>query len=150
MSCNYELSIQKVASVIAALPLSLADNVIVQDIGDEDLGFTSLPGVSVFPFGVESLNPGAGATTVDEIGYPIVVAILDVKGPGGSSRDTRLTWRRTMQGALQHKKWTDSGFSGQFDTRIEPGPVIDGGLWFKGQKFASMFTVRVFWRENRP
>ncbi|MFO0919443.1 MAG: hypothetical protein U0872_14180 [Planctomycetaceae bacterium] len=149
MSSNYELSIQKVASVISGLSLSISGNVIVQDIGDEDLGFTSLPGVTVFPFGAETLNPSDGATTVDEIGYPVVVGILDTKGAGASSRDQRLTWRRTMQQALQHKKWTDAGFTGQFDTRIEPGPVIDGGLWFRGQKFVSMFTVRVFWRENR-
>lgn len=151
MSSNYELSIQKVASVISGLSLSgIASNVIVQDIGDQDKDFTSLPGVSVFPFGHETLVPSAGATTVDEIGYPVVVAIIDTKGPQAASRDTRMGWRRSIQLATQHKKWTDAGFTGQFDTQIEPGPVTDGGMWFRNQQFVSMFTVRVFWRENRP
>lgn len=156
---HFDLAVDAVFRAVKAqqdngnLPGIQAENIKDQDIGDES-AFKSFPAVSVYPGLVaENLDPGAGPNQTDDIGYPVIVALMDVKGSTAHPRQKRLGWRRRLQNALQHRNFfVDFGadYDGAFDTRVEPGPVMDQAAWFNAPHlWISQFTVRVFWRELR-
>ena len=145
---RHEISIDKVVAVIKALDLVgiSPENIKNQEVGD-DKEFASLPAVSVSGFGTENYDPGSGSNQMTEVGFPVLIALIDSKKAENShTSDERKVWRETVRDALQHKKWTGATFNGQYDTRVEMGPIIDGISWNDLQLCVSMITVRVFWR----
>lgn len=110
-----------------------------------------LPGVMVAPFGAETLVPGDGGNVADDPGYPVLVALVDSKQhvfDGGLVwLETWLQWRETLIAALHHKNGTDftfdsSAISGQFDTVVIPGSVINYPAWQERQVAVGTFVLR--------
>lgn len=150
---HFDLAVDAVLRTVKAQTLNgvAQENIKDQDIGDES-AFKAFPAIAIYPgLGGEILDPAAGPNQTDDIGYPVVVGLMDKKI--GQSRRIRLGWRRLLQNKLQHRNFFadfGSDYDGAFDTRIEPGPVMDSGAWFNApHMWISQFTVRVFWRELR-
>ena len=138
------------------LPGIPADN-IIKFMAPSDLKerWKGYPGVMLAPVGSESIDPGAGTAAKDDIGYPVLVAILDrakVESAQGkdAKMDTWLYWRQLVIDTFIHKRLaiTITGLD-FFDTTIEPADIVDLGAWQDPGIMASLLVLRVWARKQR-
>lgn len=112
-----------------------------------DQVFQTLPAVAIAPFGSESIT--AATNLSDDIGYPILIAIVDdaKNAPKlGDAMDARFLWRqRAIDHFLRNRM---AGINGLMDQTIEPNPAIDPFAWGNGLAVSS-FVVRFLVRTRR-
>jgi len=112
-----------------------------------------LPGVVIFPTGVETITPVTNAS--DDIGYPVAVGMLaDDRNDDGDgdtqsqelNRDRHLYWRERIRDHFGGQRLT--GVPTVWDCRVEPAVIVDpsehaNNLWRGG------LVLRFVSRERR-
>lgn len=114
---------------------------------DKDRWIPDLPGIIVAPFGTEAFARGTNKS--DDIGYPVLIAILDSGNEQNTtSLDARLLWRETILDHFIHNRLGVAGVS-IYDQTIEPASIVDQAAWYQKQLFVSALIMRVWARKQR-
>lgn len=153
MSVHFDILTQ-VKNCIQALTLNGLDvaNVVVKKVPwatkvfgtDRDLSY---PGIMVCPMGVESMSATAGTNASDDVGYPVLVAIVDADNDDlDSDLENYLKWRETIMRAFRNQRLP--GVLGIFTCVVEPGQIVQPEAFLRNV-WHSAFTLRFFSRETR-
>lgn len=149
--------LEQVRTDIVALALpDLADaNVVVRKVPTtrlKDLPEGRFPCVQIAPWGVDSVT--ASSNLRDDIGYPVLVAIMaseadDAEQP--ESEQTRLLemylkWRETIRKSFSNQRLTTTLC---WQVTVEPLPVTDRESWFERGLWISGMVLRCINRESR-
>ena len=125
-----------------------------------------LPGVLVFPLGMENITVNSGTTCRDDIGYPVGVLILDADRQDTSTGlpadaddgtqdqafrfDQKLLWREKIRKHFNNQRLTLSGVSvGVHRCTIEPGDIVRGNDFLEANIWVSAMVIRCWTRETR-
>jgi len=147
--------LEAVQSRIRGLALAgiSSENVIVRDV-PTDRNIQTKPCVVIAPYRAEQMPPSAGTNASDEVGYPIVVAIVDHKtgtrsGESAYEPDSsaRFKWRQDIVRAFRHQRLAN--VADVYGIRIEPLDIVDAGAWFQRNVHFSGLILRAFTREPR-
>lgn len=105
------------------------------------------PGILITPLGSERMAADEGTNVRDDVGYPVVVSILDADNRHATANHARnLLWRQKIARAFRNQRLP--GVSEIIRAVIEPGPVIDIAKWGENY-FHSALTIRFTSREVR-
>jgi len=137
-----------VQSRIQTLALSGIANqsVVVRKVPD-DKNITK-PAVVIAPLGRETLDPADGTNNRDDVGYPILVALLDGDNQNPTSNhDRNLLWREKIRRAFHNQRLP--GVDAIITAFVEPLPVTDAAAWFERNTFVTAMLLRFISREPR-
>lgn len=144
VSNHYDL-LTSVKSIIDGLSLSgLTGGTVIQEVATYQDGDQTLPFISISPYGPEKLSNEFGSNVRDEVGYPVLVAII--AKPDVNSLETRLGWRQTMRRNLNNHQLSDGQ---NYNLEVEPGNVVEVRAWFDRNAYVSGFVVRAYYQELR-
>lgn len=109
-----------------------------------------LPRILVTPFIQESYDPTSGPLGVDDIDYPVLVAIL-----GAQNREQLLKfpfsfWRETIAAKFRNKR-PDAAWNPPSTinfTTVEFLAIVDKNAWFDHNLYAGGFIV--WWKSRQP
>lgn len=116
-----------------------------------DAGFTK-PTILVSPIGSERLNASEGTNASDDIGYPILIAILDGHKQNQTSKlEQWMEWRGLVIDHFIHNRLTitTSRPVKPKDQTVEPGSIFDPRAWYERNLMLSTLTVIVTMRRIR-
>lgn len=141
---NHFDTLMAIKSVIDGLSLAgLTGGTVIQEVATYQDGTTTLPFVSISPYGAEKL--GDEFNDRDGAYYGVLVAII--AKPDVNSLETRLGWRQTIRRKLNNASLP--GLGQNYNLTVEPGNTIEHRAWFDRNAFISGFTVRAFFQEPR-
>lgn len=108
-----------------------------------------LPGVLVFPSGVETITPTTNAS--DDIGYPVAVAMLAEDRNDGTqdqeqNRDRLLLWREKVRDHFIGQRLT--GVVTVWNCIVEPNVIVDQPEW-ANNVWRGALVLRFVSRERR-
>ena len=142
-----------VVTTLRALSLSgvASENIARQLVPlDRDPAPTALPAIRVGPGGSEKLDPKHGTNLADDIGYPVLVVLLDRANQdltAATYGDQWLRWREQVVQAFHHKRL--SGVSAVFECVVEPREIVTPSAWLQQNLFASGLVVWCRARRSR-
>jgi hypothetical protein len=142
---NHYDALTAIKTLIDGLSLSGLDGgVVIQEVAWHEKGVTNttLPFISVSPFGSEST--GDANSNEDEVGYPILIAIL--ASPCATELETRLGWRQKIRRRLRNASLY--GQARNFNLIPEPLACVDLAAW-RLKLFGSAIVVRCLYEEPR-
>lgn len=127
-----------------------SDNVLIMKVPRDtpaDLPATNpFPCIMIAPFGSESLNAQGGTNLSHDIGYPILIGLVDSDQQDQQRNfDRNLYWREQIIDKIHQ---CDMGITAVRSVVIEPGQIVDPGGWNRG-KWISGLTARVLARKRR-
>jgi hypothetical protein len=130
--------------------LSLAgvqnDQVVIGKVPDDKN--RSFPSILITPFQSESLNAADGTNSRDDLGYPVLVAILAADNQDQQANlDTYLVWREKIRQAFHNQRLP--GVSEIITTAVEPRNIVEPAAWFERNLFVSGLLLRFLSREPR-
>lgn len=110
----------------------------------------ALPAVLIFPGPLEKMD--AATNKADDIGYPVVVAIMDASNAidDATARNKYLHWREIL--GLEFRRAPLVSIAPAttfFDCIEEPGPIVDWRAFAADGKVVSSMTFRFFTRQAR-
>ena len=121
-------------------------SVVVRKVPD-DKNITK-PAVVIAPLGRETLDPADGTNNRDDVGYPVLVALLDGDNQNPTSNHGRnLLWREKIRRAFHNQRLP--GVDAIITTFVEPLPVTDAAAWFERNTFVTAMLLRFISREPR-
>lgn len=141
-----------VATTISGLSLTDSPAVVKLSVPlDDKKDVPNLPAIVVTPFGVESIDPRGGTNESEDIGYPVLVAMIEqANGDQTTDRNKRLLWRQKIVDALIHTQPTIvTTFARPYDLTIEPADITSLPGWLFRQKSMSVLTARIWVRKKR-
>ncbi len=108
-------------------------------------GVPALPACLIAPLGAEQYE--GILTSQDDVGYPVVVAILDkLQGDPQSNMNRDLLWRQKIAKAFRFQRLP--GSPAVINAKPMPGPVVDPGA-FESHYLASVLAFSFTSREGR-
>lgn len=142
--------LQAVAAKIQALPLGVfkAAQVYVFAVPTDREDLVTLPAVVVSPSGLETY-PESGTNAADDTGFPALVTFVTASNQALGVADAELADRAAVRSAFRNRHLTVAAGT-VYLCRLEPGPVIDPGLWKQQNINVGQFLVRALAREVRP
>ena len=141
---NHFDAMTAIQAIIESLSLTgLTGGAVIQEVATYLDGSTTLPFVSISPYGPEKL--GDELNDRDGAYYGILVTLI--AKPDVTALETRLGWRQTMRRHLNNASIT--GLGQNYNLQVEPGNAIDPQAWFDRSAFVSEFVVRAFFQEPR-
>lgn len=141
---NHYDTIVAVKAAIDGLNLTgLTGGTLIQEVAEYLDGATTLPFVSVSPYGPE--KTGDELNDRDGVYYGVLVAIIGNKD--STSLERRLAWRQSMRRKLNNT--SISGLGQNYNLEVEPGNVVEPRAFFDRKAFVSGFVVRAFFQEPR-
>lgn len=97
----------------------------------------------------ETINPNGGTNVEDDIGYPVVIAILDDDNQDQELNfDRDLLWREEIIRNLHNHR--AAGIVAIRRLIVTPGPIIDPATWSKAGLWVSTLRVTAETRRGRP
>jgi hypothetical protein len=118
---------------------------------DRDVGTGktfAFPIIQVSPHGQEQMNPAAGTNLKDDVGYGVLVSVMDLDNQSQSNlRERRLRWREAMIRTFRHARLP--GITEVFDCVIEPNVIVHAPNWLDHNLWTSFFVLRFIARETR-
>lgn len=117
-----------------------------------ETGRVELPGVLVAPWGAEQISPQQGTNLRDDIGYPVVVVLIQSNTRTNVEQDQSIDlsrimlWRQTIIKAFRNQPL--SGVRSVMTCTVEPQSVIGLESFFRGFDVSSV-VFRFFSRETR-
>ena len=141
---NHFDTLTAITSLIGGLSLTgLAGGVVIQEVATYQDGATTLPFISVSPYGPEKL--GDELNDRDGCYYGVLVALI--AKPDVNSLETRLGWRQSIRRKLNNS--SIAGLGQNYKLTVEPGNAVEPRAWFDRNAFVSGFVVRAFFQEPR-
>jgi hypothetical protein len=141
---NHFDTLTAIKTVIEGLSLSgLTGGTLIQEVSTYLDSTTTLPFVSISPYGPENL--GDELNDRDGVYYGVLVAII--AKPDVNSLETRLGWRQTLRRALNNH--SIAGLGQNYQLTVEPGNVVEPRAWFDRNAFVSGLVVRASFQEPR-
>lgn len=141
---NHYDTLMAIKSVIDALSLNgMAGGAVIQEVATYQDGSTTLPFVSLSPYGPEQL--GDELNDRDGCHYGVLVAII--AKPDVNSLEARLGWRQSIRRSLNNH--SIAGLGQNYNLKVEPGNTVEPRAWFDRNAFVSGFVVRAYFQEPR-
>lgn len=142
--------LQAVQAKIQGLTLSVfaAARVYVQAVPTDREDLVTLPAILVTPSGPETY-PETGTNVEDDTGFPALVTFVTASNQNLAVQDAELADRATVRGAFRNRHLAVAAGT-VYLCRLEPGPVLDPGLWKQQNLNVGSFLVRALAREVRP
>ena len=141
---NHYDSLVAIKSAIDALSLTgLTGGSVIQEIATYQDSQTSLPFISISPYGPERL----GDELNDRDGVYYGVAVCLVARPDVNSLEQRLAWRQTLRRNLHNHSL--AALVQNYNLEVEPSNVVEPKAWFDRNAFVSGFVVRAYFQEPR-
>jgi len=129
--------------------ISSSNVVVLQVPDDKGKWLPGLPGIMVAPFGRETLPADQGTNRSDDIGYPVLIAIVDVANQAQTTNlDGRLYWREQIIDEFFHNRLSIAG-EDPIEQTIEPLEIVNSAAWFQRQLYVSALVVRCTIRKLR-
>ncbi len=117
--------------------------VITREVPTPDRNVT-LPSVQVCPGVQEKIDPSAGTTHRDDVGYPVTVYLMAAQNQDATIAARNLLWRERIIGAFRSQPL--GTVDGVHICNIEPGPIATG---FYANLWLSSLTIRCIARQTR-
>ena len=118
---------------------------------DRDIGTAktyAYPVVQVSPHGQETMVPTAGTNQKDDVGYAVLVSMMDIDNQRQTyQREQRLRWREAIARTFRHARLP--GISEVFDCVVEPNVVVHAPNWLDQNLWTSFLVLRFVARESR-
>ena len=145
---NYLVAVHEELKVIGLEDISPSNITLMEIPLDDDRYTAHLPAILVAPMGTETIGGGTNAS--EDIGYPILIAVIEAANEEQSKTTLKrhLRWREQIIDTFIHRHMPiDNVF--HLDTTVEPGPIIDAGAWLRRQLFESLVVLRCKARKQR-
>jgi hypothetical protein len=143
---NHYDTLTAIKTLIDGLSLSgLTGGTVIQEVATYQDGQSTLPFVSISPYGPERIPQDGGLNDRDECDYGVLVAII--AKPDVNTLETRLGWRQKMRRHLNNADPVANGQS--YNMVVEPGSVVEPKAWFDRNAFVSGFVIRAKFQEVR-
>lgn len=149
-----EYSIHYVAALAAQAAIrSLAladvdsDNVLVQKVPWDRPANDNYPKIIISTIGTETMRKGAGTNVRDDVGYPLMISIIDKdKQTLEDNHSRNLLWRQRIAQGVRNQ--TLGSIPEIYDCTLEPRAIVDPG-WFQQNKWHSSMVLIPLSRERR-
>lgn len=117
---------------------------------DAERYLPGLPAIMVTPFGSETIVNFDGTNARDDIGFPVLIAIVDAANRDQSTDLNQwLLWREDIIDEFIHSPAGTTPRGVPLETMIEPKPIVDIQAWFQKNLFVSALVVRTKVRIER-
>jgi hypothetical protein len=150
----YERILTGVLSRIQGLALDgVANaNIVIRKVAwDRDTGSGkayAYPSIQLSPGVRETINSLAGTNDKDDIGYPVLVSILDLDNQNQTTNRARnLLWREKIVKAFRNQRLP--GVTEVFNCVVEPNAVVHAENWLNQNLWTSFVVLRFTSREAR-
>lgn len=118
---------------------------------DRDLGAGatfSWPTIQISPLEQETMSPKAGTNLMDDVGYPVQVAMLSLDQQDQAAFRARyLKWREQIARAFRQQRLP--GVPEVYSCAVEPNSIVDDAIWLRQQIWAGLLLLRFITREPR-
>ena len=108
----------------------------------------AFPIVQVSPHGQEQMVPTAGTNLKDDVGYAVLISVMDLDNQHQTNlRERRLRWREAIARTFRHARLP--GITEVFDCVVEPNAVVHAPNWLDHNLWTSFLVLRFVARETR-
>lgn len=107
------------------------------------------PCVQIAALGAERIDPHQGTNQKDDVGYPILVTLLDKENDQSPTTNLarNLLWREKIIRAFRQQR--PVGVPECFTCAVEPAAIVDPATWLAQSLWSSSLVLRFTSRESR-